>query len=307
MWIISAISLLRFESISNLGMIFISNLLPNAVFAPLITYMMIGVFEKLFDVTTDVRLLELSDMNHPLLKELSVRAPGTFHHSMVVGTLAEAAAKEIGENSLLVRVGSYYHDIGKMEKPEYFIENQMDSKNQHSKLKANMSALILASHVKVGLEMAGEHKLPQRICDFIAEHHGTHIMYFFYNKAIAQAGDKDNVSVEDFRYPGPKPQSKATAIVMIADTVEAATRSLKNPSPSKIRSFVEGLVDQKYKDGELNECDLTFKELSQIIEAFMPVLFSVFQHRIEYPDVKSVSKKKKTAQKKRVEKKNDAH
>ena len=252
--------------------------------------MLLGIFEKMFDITTNVRLLELSDLNHPLLKELSMKAPGTFHHSMVVGNLAEAAAEEIGENSLLTRVGSYFHDIGKMEKPEYYIENQMDSKNLHSKLKANMSALILAAHVKTGLEMAAAHKLPRRICDFIAEHHGTSLMYFFYNKAIAVAGDKEDVTREDFRYPGPKPQSKATAIVMLADTAEAATRTLKNPSPSKIRAFVEGLAQQKYQDGELDECDLTFKELKQIVEAFMPVLYGVFQHRVEYPESKDLQK-----------------
>jgi putative nucleotidyltransferase with HDIG domain len=240
-----------------------------------------------------------------LLKELSLKAPGTFHHSMVVGNLAEAAAKEIGENSLLTRVGSYYHDIGKTEKPEYFIENQMDSTNLHSKLKPNMSALILASHVKTGLEMAEEHKLPKRIRDFIAEHHGTSIMNFFYNKAITEAGDNDSVNEADFRYPGPKPRSKASAIVMLADTVEAATRSLKEPTPTKIRSFVESLVDLKYQDGELNECDLTFRELSQIIEAFLPVLYGVFQHRVEYPDQKKTAKKQTKPKKQPVEKVNE--
>jgi len=302
LWIIAAITFLRFDTINNLGMIFITNLLPNAIFAPFVTYMLLGLFEKMFDITTDVRLLELSDLNHPLLKDLSMKAPGTFHHSMVVGNLAEAAAEEIGENSLLTRVGSYFHDIGKMEKPEYYIENQMDSKNLHSKLKANMSALILAAHVKTGLEMAAEYKLPRRICDFIAEHHGTSLMYFFYNKAIAVAGDKEDVNEDDFRYPGPKPQSKVTAIVMIADTVEAATRTLKNPSPSKIRAFVEGLAEQKYKDGELDECDLTFKELKQIVDAFMPVLFGVFQRRVEYPESKNLVKENSKQKKQKTEK-----
>jgi hypothetical protein len=177
-----------------------------------------------------------------------------------------------------------------VEKPEYFIENQMDASNRHSKLKANMSALILASHVKIGLEMANAHNIPNRICDFITEHHGTSIMYFLYNKAIAQMGDKDKVNESDFRYPGPKPRSKSTAIVMLADTVEAATRTLKEPNPSKIRAFVEGLVSQKYKDGELDECDLTFKELNQIIEAFLHVLYGVFQRRVEYPESKDLIK-----------------
>jgi cyclic-di-AMP phosphodiesterase PgpH len=302
LWIIAAITFLRFDALNNLGVIFTTNLLPNAVFAPFLTYMLLGVFEKMFDITTDVRLLELSDLNHPLLKDLSLKAPGTFHHSMVVGNLAEAAAEEIGENSLLVRVGSYFHDIGKMEKPEYYIENQMDSRNLHSKLKANMSALILEAHVKTGLEMATKYKLPQRISDFIAEHHGTSLMYFFYNKAIAVAGDKEAVNEDDFRYPGPKPQSKATAIVMIADTVEAATRSLKNPTPSKIRAFVEGLAKQKYQDGELDECDLTFKELKQIVNAFMPILYGVFQHRVEYPESKDIVKKNSKQKKQKADK-----
>ena len=283
LWIIGALTFLRFDSLNSMARIFTYNLLPNAVFAPLVTYMILEVFERGFDITTDVRLLELSDLNHPLLKELSIKAPGTFHHSMVVGNLAEAAAEEIGENSLLARVGAYYHDIGKMEKPEYFVENQMDAKNRHSELKPNMSALILVSHVKTGLELAEQYKLPGRIRDFIAEHHGTTLMNFFYNKAVALAGDKDNVNESDFRYPGPKPQSKATAIVMMADTVEAATRTLQNPTPSRIRAFVEGLVDAKYRDGQFDECDITFKEVKQSIDAFMPILYGVFQHRIEYP------------------------
>jgi len=292
-WVISAITFLRFDSYETLGIIFLYNLLPNAIFAPFVTYMVLGVFERLFDITTDVRLLELSDLNHPLLKELSLKAPGTFHHSMVVGNLAEAASKEIGENSLLARVGSYYHDIGKMEKPEYFIENQMDSINLHSKLTPSMSALILASHVKTGLDMAIAAKLPKTIRDFIVEHHGTSLMYYFYNKAIETAGGKNSVNDADFRYPGPKPRSKTSAIVMMADTVEAATRTLKNPNPSKIRAFVGELVNQKYEYGELNECDLTFRELSQIIEAFMPVLFGVFQQRVEYPEKESTKKPNK--------------
>lgn len=302
LWIIASITFLRFDSLNNLSKIFLYNLLPNAVFAPFITYMLLGLFEKLFDITTDVRLLELSDLNHPLLKELSMKAPGTFHHSMVVGNLSESAAKEIGENSLLTRVGSYYHDIGKMEKPEYFIENQMDANNRHSKLKPNMSALILASHVKNGLEMAEEHNLPGRICDFIAEHHGTSLMSFFHKNAVDAAGDKELVNEADFRYPGPKPKSKATAIVMLADTVEAATRTLNNPNPSKIRAFVEGLVDNKFKNGELDECDLTFKELKQIINSFMPVLSGVFQHRVEYAESKDLVKNNAKEKKQRLEK-----
>ncbi len=299
-WIIAAITFVRFDSLNNLIKIFTYNLLPNAIFAPFFTYMILNAFERTFDITTNVRLLELSDLNHPLLKELSLKAPGTFHHSMVVGNLAEAAAKEIGENSLLVRVGSYFHDIGKMEKPEYFVENLMDATNRHNKLKPNMSALILVSHVKSGLEMAKEHNIPRLIRDFIAEHHGTSLMYYFYHKAAEQEGGKERVNEQDFRYPGPKPRSKATAIVMLADTVEAATRSLNNPSPPKIKSFVEDLIEKKFSDGELNECDLTFKELTQIKEAFLPVLYGVFQHRVEYPGQNEKNKSIKNDQTKLV-------
>ncbi len=294
LWIMVALTLLRFDTFSNFIHIYAYNLLPNAIFAPIITYMLLGAFEKTFDITTDVRLLELSDLNHPLLKELSLKAPGTFHHSLVVGNLAEAAAKEIGENPLLARVGSYYHDIGKIEKPEYFVENQMDATNLHNALKPHMSALILISHVKGGLELAQQYNLPQRICDFISQHHGTTLMYFFYKKALDQAGEKDKVDEAEFRYPGPKPQSKLTGIAMLADTVEAASRTLKNPNPSKIRTFVETLVQKKFEDGQLDECNLTFKELKLIISAFLPILNGVFQHRIEYPDSNTNNGNKKT-------------
>ncbi len=293
LWIMAALTFLRFDTFNNFLHIFAFNLLPNAIFAPFITYMLLGVFEKVFDITTDVRLLELSDLNHPLLKELSLKAPGTFHHSMVVGNLAEAAAKEIGENALLARVGCYFHDIGKMEKPEYFVENQMDAKNLHNALKPHMSALILISHVKGGVELAQEHNLPQRICDFISEHHGTSLMYFFYKKAQEQAGENDKVDESDFRYPGPKPQSKITGIAMLADTVEAASRTLKAPNPSKIRAYVESLVQKKFEEGQLDDCDLTFRELRQIISAFLPILHGVFQHRIEYPDTNNFNKGEK--------------
>jgi len=283
LWVIVSLTALRYDSLLDAGKIFVFNLLPNAVLAPFITFMILGVFEKLFDITTDVTLLELSDLNHPLLKRLSLEAPGTFHHSMVVGNLAESAAKAIGANSLLARVGSYYHDVGRMEKPEYFIENQMGASNRHNQLTPSMSALILASHVKNGIELAAENGIPRQIRDFIPEHHGTSLMKFFYSKAVENAGDSE-VNEATFRYPGPKPQSKETGIVMLADSVEAATRSISNPTPTKIRAFVEELVDQRFRDGELDECDLTLRDLKQIIDAFMPVLYGVFQHRIEYPD-----------------------
>lgn len=282
-WIILALSGLRFDSIFDASKTFAIYMLPNAVLSPFITFMVLGVFEKIFDITTDVTLLELSDLNHPLLKRLSLEAPGTFHHSMVVGNLSESAAKVINANSLLARVGSYYHDIGKMEKPEYFVENQMDADNRHEELSPNMSSLILASHVKNGIDMAKRYSIPKLIRDFIPEHHGTNTMTYFYKKALENASEHE-INEADFKYPGPKPQSKETGIAMLADAVEAATRSLTNPTPSKLRAFVEELVDKRFKDGQLDECDLTLRDLKNIIDSFMPVLYGVFQHRIEYPD-----------------------
>ncbi len=283
LWTLWAISLFRYTPFAEAARIYGFNLLPNAIFSAFFTFMILGLFEKTFDITTDITLLELSDLNHPLLKKLSLEAPGTFHHSMVVGNLAEAAAKAIGANSLLARVGSYYHDIGKMEKPQYFVENQMNADNRHNQLNPNMSALILASHVKNGIELAKKHGIPKRIRDFIPEHHGTSIMSYFYNKAKEIYGE-DEINESDYRYPGPKPQSKETAIVMLADAVEAATRTLSNPTPSKLRAFIEELVDKRFREGELDESDLTFRDLKKIIDAFLPILYGVFQHRIEYPE-----------------------
>ncbi|WP_456440972.1 HD family phosphohydrolase [Caldithrix abyssi] len=300
-WMILAISLYRYLPFTETLQSFGYYLLPNAVFSAFFTFMILGVFEKAFDITTDITLLELSDLNHPLLKKLSLEAPGTFHHSMVVGNLAEAAAKAIGANPLLARVGSYYHDIGKMEKPQYFVENQMNAENRHDQLNPNMSALILASHVKNGVELAKKYGIPKRIRDFIPEHHGTNLMSFFYNKAKEMYGE-DEVNESDYRYPGPRPRSKETAIVMLADAVEAATRTLSNPTPSKLRAFVEELVDRRFKEGELDDSDLTFKDLKKIINAFLPVLYGVFQHRVEYPE----QKEKKAAAKNNKQKQEKA-
>jgi putative nucleotidyltransferase with HDIG domain len=244
--------------------------------------MTLGIFERIFDITTDITLLELSDLNHPLLKELAVKAPGTFHHSIVVGNLSESAAKTIGANSLLARVGSYYHDIGKMEKPEYFVENEQGGDNKHKSLAPNMSAIILASHVKAGLEMAEEYKLPKIIRDFIPEHHGRNLMSFFYDKAL-QAQEKNEVNLDDYRYPGPSPQSKETAIVMLADMVEAATKTLKNPTAGRLRKLVEELIEKRFLDGELDESDLTMRDVKGIIDGFMSVLAGIYHKRIEYP------------------------
>lgn len=270
--------------------------LVDAIIVPMIVFLLIGIFERLFDVTTNLTLLELSDLNHPLLKRLSVRAPGSFHHSIVVANLGEAAAEAIGANALLTRVGCYFHDIGKMLKPEYFVENQMGGVNKHDPLSPHMSALILANHVKEGLKLAERHNLPRAVKQFIPEHHGTSLMTFFYHKFLESSDDKD-VDESNFHYPGPKPQSRETAIAMLADVVEAATRALNNPTPPRIRNLVDTLVEKKIEEGELDDCDLTLKEIKQIKEAFLPILAGIHHGRIEYPGSEAEKEKKPVKEK----------
>jgi putative nucleotidyltransferase with HDIG domain len=241
------------------------------------------LFEMLGFVT-DSKLLELSSLNHPLLREMIVKAPGTYHHSMVVGSLAEAAAEAVGANSLLVRVGAYFHDIGKTLKPLYFIENQRDQDNVHDRLSPSMSALVIISHVKEGIELGRQHKLPEPIIDMIPQHHGTSLVAFFYNKAVQQADPtKSTVSESDYRYPGPKPQTKEAAIMMIADGVEAATRSLKSHTQGAISARVEKMVNKYVQEGQLDECPLTLRDLHTVSETFVAVLMGIHHHRIEYP------------------------
>lgn len=254
----------------------------NGFISTILTIGLLPIFESLFEVTTDITLLELSDLNHPLLKRLSLEAPGTYHHSIIVGNLAEAGAKAIGANTLLARVGAYYHDIGKVDKPEYFVENQMGAKSKHEKLTPSMSALILESHVKEGVEMAEEVNLPRAVINFIQQHHGTTVMSYFYSKALEQGAGQD--LKDEYRYPGPRPHSKETAIVMLADAVEAASRVLEDPKPSRIKSLIKKIIDSKLEAGELSDSDLTFKELSAVEHAFLPVLISIFHPRVEYPE-----------------------
>ncbi len=256
----------------------------NGFLSPIFTYGLAVVLEFAFDVTTDMTLLELSDLNQPLLRELAVRAPGTYHHSLMVGNLAEAAAEAIGANSLLARVGAYYHDIGKIEKPEYFIENQADGRNPHDKLTPSMSALILANHIRRGIEIAKEAGLPDEIVAFIREHQGTQLMRYFYERA--KEANQGEIDEQKFRYPGPKPQSRETAIVMLADAVEAAVRSLKQPSATRIRQTVHSIIQQRFNEGELNQSPLTLRDLSRIEDAFVQVLMGVYHSRIEYPEEK---------------------
>jgi putative nucleotidyltransferase with HDIG domain len=255
--------------------------LANAILSPLLTIGILPLFESLFGFTTDITLLELSDLNRPLLKRLSLEAPGTYHHSIIVGSLAEAGAKAIEANALLARVGAYYHDIGKMEIPEYFVENQLGIKSKHDKLTPTMSAIVLASHVKKGRIMGEEADLPDEVLNFIEEHHGTMTMTYFLNKA-KELGI-ENANEDDFRYPGPRPRTKETAIVMLADTVEAASRTLAEPKPARIANLVQKIINDRIQSGELEECPLTLKDLAQIKEAFVQILIGVFHYRIEYP------------------------
>lgn len=260
----------------------------NGIIVPLLAIGLLPVFESIFSITTDITLLELSDLNHPLLKRLSLEAPGTYHHSIIVGTLTESAAKAIGGNSLLARVGAYFHDIGKMEIPEYFIENQLGLKSKHEELTPSMSSIILSSHVKKGRIIGEESDIPDAVLNFIEEHHGTMVQSYFYNKAIEQG--MDEVSASKFRYPGPKPQTRETGIMMLADAVEAASRTLDDPKPARINSLIQRIINDRFESGELNECPLTLKDLSRIKDAFSMILIGSFHHRIKYPSKEDVSR-----------------
>ena len=245
----------------------------------------IPVIETLFQYTTDIKLLELANLNSPVLRDLMIKAPGTYHHSIVVGNLVEAAAESIGANPLLARVSAYYHDIGKASKPLYFIENQGGEENRHDKLSPSMSALILISHIKEGAELAREKRLGQQIVDIIRQHHGTALIKFFYNRAKSQAGATGQlIDEKDFRYPGPKPQTREAGIVMLADCVEAASRTLINPTPDHIQGMVQKLINNVFIDGQLDECELTLKNLHEIARSFNYILNGIFHHRVNYPE-----------------------
>jgi putative nucleotidyltransferase with HDIG domain len=251
---------------------------------PMLTSLLLPTLESLFGLTTDIRLLELSNLNSPILRRMALEAPGTYHHSISVGTLAEAGASAIDANTLLIRVGAYYHDIGKLKHPEYYVENQIYMANKHESLSPTMSSLILSSHVKDGLAMAAEIRLGPKVAALIPQHHGTRVMTYFYQKARETAAEKNReVNEDDFRYPGPKPQSKEAAILMIADQVEAASRTLQEPSPGQIRSLIRRITQATIQDGQLSECDITMKELGEVAKAFERVLTGMYHHRIEYP------------------------
>ncbi|HXV62095.1 MAG TPA: HDIG domain-containing protein [Vicinamibacteria bacterium] len=244
---------------------------------------LLPAFELLFHRTTDIRLLELSNQNVPVLRRLALEAPGTYHHSMVVGSLAEAAAESIGANSVFCRTAAMYHDIGKLTKINYFVENQIGP-NKHDNLSPRMSALIIGSHVKEGIEMAKEMNLPQEIIDIIPQHHGTKLITYFYEKAkVNQDPALGAVTEEEYRYPGPKPQTKEAGIIMLADAVEAASRTLDDPSPARLKGLIRQIIDYVFLDGQLNECALTLRDLEKIAQSFLRVLMGIHHHRVSYP------------------------
>jgi len=257
---------------------------------------LLPIVEGLFGITSDISWLELSDLNHRLLRRMQLEAPGTFHHSLVVASLSEAAAESIGANAMICRVCSYFHDIGKLTKPEYFIENQGDE-NPHNALTPTMSALIIVAHVKDGVDLALKHKLNPRIIDVITEHHGDSLVYYFYRKAQEQRKmeeekvaegleneeDLPNIDGENFHYPGPTPRTKESGIISLADAVESASRSLQKPTPQKIRALIDEIVFNRLKDGQLDGCGLTVSELRSVRESFAKTLRSMLHSRIDYP------------------------
>jgi putative nucleotidyltransferase with HDIG domain len=263
----------------------------------------VPLLELAFGYTTDITLLELANLERPILRKLMIEAPGTYHHSVIVGSMVEAAAAEIGANPLLAKVCGYYHDIGKVKKPLYFIENQTDGRNRHDKLAPSMSGLILISHVKDGVEIARRHKLGEEITEAIRQHHGTSTITFFYERAKKLKGE-GAVNVDDYRYPGPKPQTREIGLVMLGDIVEAASRTLENPTPSRIQGLVQRLINKVFSDGQLDNCTLTLRDLHLIAKSFNKILNGIHHHRIEYPEKAAAREAtKKEAAKKEAAKK----
>ena len=238
-------------------------------------------FETGFGILSTMRLIELSNPNHPLLRKILTETPGTYHHSVMVANLSEAACEAVGANGLLARVGAYYHDLGKTKRPQYFIENQMNMDNPHDKLSPQLSKNIIIAHTTDGANMLRSYKFPKELVDIAEQHHGTSLLKFFYYKAKEKG---DQITEKEFRYPGPKPQSKEAAIISVADSVEAAVRSMHNPNPERIEKLVRGIISDKLQDGQFSECDLTFRELDTIAKTLCATLKGIFHSRIEYPE-----------------------
>jgi len=300
--VIHTVSVESFADIKvfSIWLIFCASIV-GGVLSSIFAVTLVPIFETFFDVMTDLKLLELSSLSHPLLQELMVRAPGTYHHCMVVGSMVEAASNEIGVNGLLAKVMAYFHDVGKMEHAEYFIENQRKNYNPHDVISPYLSKTIIIAHVKDGVEIVSKHRLGKAIVDGVKEHHGTTLISYFHNRALRKAEESDeekNVKEEEFRYPGPKPQFKESAILMLADSIEAAARSLDEPSPLRIQNLINKMVDLKFSDGQLNECDITFAELTKIKAVFYKILVGVYHHRVDYAkDVTLKPKQKKSGSK----------
>lgn len=258
----------------------------NGLVSSIVVLGILPVFEYLFNTATNISLLELADFHHPLLQRLVQEASGTYHHSLIVGNLSESACRAVGANALLARIGAYYHDIGKLQKPEYFSENQVSEKNKHGNLAPTMSRLIIMNHVKEGVELAKKYRLSPALTDFIQQHHGNSLVYYFYRRALENIEEDQDVKEEGFRYPGPKPDTKETAIVLLADSVEAAARALKEPTPGKIEELVHKIINNKFIDGQLDECELTLKDLEKISAVFIRLLCGIYHNRTSYPEGK---------------------
>ncbi|MBW7888094.1 MAG: HDIG domain-containing protein [Bacteroidetes bacterium] len=291
--IIIALSLERFDSLETIVDQLLLALL-NAVISPILTYGLLIFLEKGFSITTDLTLLELADLNHPLMKELSHKAPGTFHHSVSVATIAEAAAEAVGANPILARVGAYFHDIGKIANAPFFVENQLGAENKHRAISPRKSARIIASHVQDGVDLARKNKLPEAVINFIPMHHGTIHIGTFYEKALRQK-KKSAAAIDekDFRYAGPKPNSKETGIVMLADGVEASTRAIEDPTVENIEANIESLIKLRFIEGELDDSNLTMRDLNKIKESFLKILIGVHHSRIKYSDGQPPAEEKK--------------
>lgn len=266
------------DVVKNAAFAFISSCISGVL-----TIGFLPFFESAFDIVTTIKLLELSNPNNPLLRKILLEAPGTYHHSVLVGNLAEVAAEAVGGNPVLARVGAYYHDAGKIKRPYFFKENQFGGENPHNKITPNLSTLIITSHVKDGLELAKEHKIPKEIQDIIIQHHGTSLVKYFYLTVKNASDDPESIKEEDFRYPGPIPNSKEAAIIMLADGVEAAVRSISNPTKGKIEEMVNNIIKGRLAEGQLDDCDLTLKDLNKIRKSFLKVLSGIYHQRIEYP------------------------
>ncbi|WP_412758899.1 HD family phosphohydrolase [Metabacillus fastidiosus] len=290
--IINAVMLITNGTYSNLetGSYFIMASVSGLV-SSVLTIGFMPFFETGFGILSAMKLIEYSSPNHPLLRKILTETPGTYHHSVMVANLSESACEAIGANGLLARVGAYYHDIGKTKRPRYFIENQMNIENPHNKLSAQLSKNIIIAHVTDGVEILRKHKMPKEFIDIAEQHHGTTLLKYFYHKAKET---NDAIYEDEFRYPGPKPQTKEIAIISIADSVEAAVRSMSNPTPEKIEKLVRSIIADRLQDNQLNECDITLKELDIIAKSFCETLKGIFHSRIEYPELNKKQKEKKS-------------